>query len=170
MKQAVIIKPYNPNLPKYFRKEKSFLIKNFGKKFEIHHIGSSAVPGLGGKNVVDIQLLVPTKRVANNLIKKLESIGYFYNKAGGDKYRIFFNRNPLYNKKKIHIHLHLMWKSAKRYKEYLTFRDYLRKHPEEAKRYYLLKEIWAKKAGTHPEKFTEMKTGYIEEILKKAKL
>jgi len=170
MKQSIIIKPYDPNLPKYFQKEKRFLIENLGKGFEIHHIGSSAVPRLGGKNVVDILLVVSGKRAATNLIKKLETLGYFHNKKAGGKYRIFFNRNPLYNKKKIHIHLHLMWKSVKKYKDFLVFRDYLRKHPEEARRYYLLKKIWTRKAGLDPERFTKMKTDYIKEILKKAKL
>jgi len=50
-----------------------------------------------------------------------------------------------------------MWKSFKRYKELLLFKDYLRKHPREAKRYYLLKKLWAKKAGSEPRKFTELK-------------
>jgi GrpB-like predicted nucleotidyltransferase (UPF0157 family) len=170
MKQAVVIKPYDHNLPIYFEKEKNFLIKNLGKDFEIHHIGSSAVPGLGGKNVIDIQLLAPNKKIANKTIKKLESIGYSYQKNAGDAYRIFFNRDRYYDKKKVHIHIHLMWKSAKKYKDYLMFRDYLRKHPEEAKRYYSLKKIWAKKAGNKRKKYTEMKTDYVKEVLKKAKL
>lgn len=63
-----------------------------------------------------------------------------------------------------------MWKSVKKYKNSLMFRDYLRKHPEEARRYYLLKKIWTRKAGLDPERFTKMKTDYIKEILKKAKL
>lgn len=170
MKQAVIIKPYELDLPVYFKREKNFLIKNLGKNFETHHVGSSAVAGLGGKNVIDIQLLVPTKKIAVNLIKQLESLGYFHNEKGGDKYRIFFNRNRFYGNKKVHIHLHLMWKSSKKYKDYLMFRDYLRKHPEETKRYYSLKKMWAKKAGNMPEKYTEMKTDYVKEVLKKAKL
>lgn len=170
MKQAVIIKPYDPNMPIYFKKEKTFLIKILGKGFRIHHVGSSAVPGLGGKNVVDIQLLVPTKGDAEKLIKKLESIGYFHNKSGGDEHRIFFNRDHFYNKKKVHIHIHLMWKSAKKYKDHLMFRDYLRKHQEEATRYYSLKKKWAKKAEETPEKYTEMKTDFVKEVLRKATL
>lgn len=169
MKQAVIIKPYDPSLPSYFEREEAFLIKNLGKGFEIHHIGSSAVPGLGGKNVIDILLLAPTKKGAVNIIGKLESIGYFHNKNGGDEYRIFFNRNRFYNKKKVHIHLHLMWKSVKKYKDYLAFRDYLRKHQEEAERYYSLKKVWAEKAGRMREKYTEMKTDYVKEVLNKAR-
>lgn len=169
MKLAVIIKPYDSKLPKYFEMEKSFLIENLGEKFKINHVGSSAISGLGGKNFVDIQLLAPTKKIANKTVKKLESIGYTHVKDAGDKYRIFFNINRSYNRKKIHVHLHLMWKTSNKYKDYLLFRDYLRKHSEEIKRYYSLKKKWAKKAGSVRKKFTEMKTDYVKEVLKKAK-
>lgn len=167
MNQAIIIEPYDSNLPVYFQKEKNFLIKNLSKDFEIQHIGSSAVSGLGGKNVIDVQLLVPSKKDAHSLIKKLESVGYSYDKKGGDKYRIFFNRDRLYNKKKIPIHLHLMWESAEKYKDYLIFRDYLRNHPQEAKRYYSLKKIWAKKAEDIREKYVKMKMRYVRKIINK---
>lgn len=166
MKQAVIIKPYNPKLPSYFKKEKLFLIKKLGNKFDIYHIGSSAVPGLGGKNVIDIILLSPTKKKAIQLIKKLESIGYFYDSGAGDNYRIFLRRQIPNTKEKSHIHL--MWKTRKKYKDCLLFRDYLKEHPDEAKKYYKLKKIWAKKAGAIRHKFPQMKTSYVKEVLKKA--
>ena len=163
----IIIKPYDSKSPSYFEKEKNFLLKELGDKFEINHIGSTAVPGLGGKNVIDIQLLVPTKKVAFKIVKKLEDIGYFYNRKGGDRFRLFFNRNRHYDKK-VHIHLHVMWKTSNKYKNHLIFRDYLRRHPEEAKRYFSLKKRWAKIAGEDREKFTDLKTEYIKEVLKKA--
>lgn len=62
-----------------------------------------------------------------------------------------------------------MWKSAGRYRKYLDFRDYLRTHPGEAERYYLLKQLWAKKAGKIRKKYPEMKTDYIREVLAKVK-
>lgn len=128
------------------------------------------MPGLGGKNVIDILLLVLTKKIAIQLIENLKSIGYNYPQGTtGDRYRIFFNRNPVYNGKKIHIHLHLMWKSAEKYQDYLVFRNYLRKNPKEARRYYELKKKWAKEIGKETKKFPRMKTAYIKEILKKAK-
>ncbi len=168
--KAITIKPYDPKFPTYFELEKRLISKYLDEESEIHHIGSTAVPGLGGKNVLDILILTPTKRKALKLIKTLEKIGYSYKEKAGDKYRIFFNKNRIFGKKKVHIHLHLMWKTYKYHKRHLIFRDYLRKHPEEAKRYYSLKKIWAKKAGNKPEKYTEMKTKYIKEILRKAKL
>jgi len=169
MKQAITIKPYDSNLPFYFKKERNFLIKNLGGEFGIHHIGSSAVRGLGGKNVLDILLIAPNKKKANAIVKRLEFMGYVQNKSGGDKDRIFFNRSAFY-KKKIHVHLHIMWKTVKKYRDALAFRYYLRRHPEEAKKYYILKKIWAKKAGRIGRKYRNSKTDYIRNVLKKAKL
>ena len=169
MKQAVTIKPYDSKMPDYFKREKGFLNKNLGNGFEIQHVGSSAVPGLGGKNVLDIQLLAPNKSVAKKTVKKLESVGYVQNKDAGDEYRIFFNRNRSFDDRKIHIHLHLMWKTADKYKEQLMFMDYLREHPEEAERYFSLKKVLARKAGDKREKYTEAKTDYIKSVLEKAR-
>ncbi len=170
MKQSIVIKPYDSKLPDYYKKERDFLVKNLGRGFEIQHVGSSAVPGLGGKNIVDIQLLAPNKRITNKTFKKLESIGYSYSEKGGDKYRMFFSRERIFKKRKVRIFLHLMWKTSNNYKNHLMFRDYLRKHPDEAKRYYSLKKMWAKKAGEKRKKYTKMKTDYIKGVLKKAKL
>jgi GrpB-like predicted nucleotidyltransferase (UPF0157 family) len=169
MRQAVIIKPYDKKLPSYFGKERDFLIKKLGNNFEIHHIGSSAVPGLGGKNIVDIQLLAQNKKVAKKVIKKLKRIGYAHDENAGDKYRLFFSKSCFLKKNKVQFFLHLMWKSEDKYKEHLIFRDYLKKHSEEVKRYYILKKIWAKKAGEERKKYTKMKTSYVKEILKKAR-
>lgn len=170
MKQAVIIKPYDKNLPAYFQKENNFLSKRISKDFEIYHIGSSSVPGLGGKNVVDIILLAPNKKRALDITKKLKLIGYVHNPKAGDENRFFFNRHIFQGKKRVYIvHIHLMWKPNNKYKDHILFRDYLRQHPEEAKKYYVLKKIWAKKAGAIRHKFPAMKTGYINQVLIKAR-
>jgi len=166
----VVLRSWDPETKKYFAKEKARLLKTLGKAFEIHHIGSTAVPGLGGKNIVDMILLAPDKKTAYSVVKILESMEYYHNKDAGDEYRIFFNCNRDFKGQKIHMHLNVMWKTSNKYKDYLMFRDYLRKHPEEAKRYYLLKKLWAKKAKNIREKYTEMKGDYVKEVLKKAKL
>jgi|GEM_PF-159611 len=169
MKQAVIIKPYDFRLLGYFAKEKKFLNKRLSKNIRIYHIGSSAVPGLGGKNVVDIILLTSDKKRAKKLVKKLELLGYIFDPNAGDDHRIFFKRHYFQDKKIIYIvHLHLMWQTEGKYKDYLLFRDYLRVYSQEARRYYQLKKIWAKKAGLIRHKFPAMKTGYVAAILKKA--
>ena len=101
MRQAVIIKPYDKKLPSYFGKERDFLIKKLGNNFEIHHVGSSSVPRLGGKNIVDIQLLVQNKKIAKKMIRKLKKIGYSHDENAGDKYRLFFSRVRFFKRNKV---------------------------------------------------------------------
>jgi GrpB-like predicted nucleotidyltransferase (UPF0157 family) len=170
MKQAVIVRPYDPRLPGYFKTEKKFLSKTLGRSFSIEHVGSSAVPGLGGKNVLDIQVLAPDKRTATRAIQIIKCLGYTHvAKGAGDAYRIFFNKDKYFGRRKQHIHLHLMWKTANRYKPYLFFRDHLRKHPEEAKRYFSLKKVWARKAGPERLKYKYAKTDYVNSVVRKAR-
>ncbi|MFQ6010525.1 MAG: GrpB family protein, partial [Candidatus Aenigmatarchaeota archaeon] len=164
----VVLKAYDPKVRRYFTKEKALLIKSLGKGFELHHVGSTAVAGLGGKNIPDMLLLAPDKRKANSAIKVLESIGYKINKSAGDRYRMFFNCNRKIRGKLMHMHLHLMWKTSNKYKEFLLFRDYLRKHPGEARRYFALKREWTRKAKMVRRKYTKMKENYIKEVLRKA--
>jgi len=165
------IMSYNEKSKYYFKLEKSRISKKLGKNFEIYHIGSTAVPGLGGKRTIDILVLAQKKREAKKIISALEELGYLHKAEAGDKYRIFFNINRLFKKETRHMHIHLMWKTENDYKKYLIFRNYLRKHKQEADRYYSLKKLWFKKAKGDRRKFTKMKkkSGYIEEVIEKAK-
>lgn len=165
----VVLKPWDPKTRIYFRDEKTRLSKSLDISFELYHIGSTAVPGLGGKNIVDMLLLVSDENTARSLIETLESLGYNHNQNAGDKHRIFFNCNRNFNGNRIHMHLHSMWKTVERYEDHLIFRDYMRKHPLEANKYYSLKKQWAKKARHIREKYTEMKGDYITAVLKKAR-
>lgn len=96
-------------------------------------------------------------------------LGYENPEGTGNEHRIFFHINRKINDEVIHMHLHLMWKTSNKWKDYLLFRDYLRVHKDEANRYYELKKIWLKAAKKGLKKFSELKTEYIYEILKKAK-
>jgi len=169
MKKEFPIVKYDPNFKLYFEREYNRLAKNFGKFFKIYHIGSTAVPNLGGKNILDILLLSPTKKDAKRACKKMMLIGYTNPPNTGDKFRILFKRDMSYKNKKIRVHVHLMWKTSDRYKNYIIFRDYLRTHPKEVKKYYNLKKFWWEKANHDRKKYTKMKAGYVVSVINKAK-
>ena len=168
MEEPLAIRPYDSKSKIYFEREKKLLIKKIAQ-VKVHHIGSTAVPGLGGKNIIDILVVVPSKRVIDSIVNQLELLGYRHRKNAGDKHRLFFNRDRFWENKKIHFHLHLMWKSNDRYKNYLRFRDYLKNHPKEARKYYLLKKQWVQKSKGVRKKYVEAKTEYVKEVLAKAK-
>ena len=83
----------------------------------------------------------------------------------------FFFRNirARYDKRELHIHIHITFFGSKEHKDKLLFRDYLRHHSDEAKTYYDLKKQWSTEAGPDGSKYAELKTSYINEVLEKAR-
>jgi GrpB-like predicted nucleotidyltransferase (UPF0157 family) len=170
-KLAVKIVPYNSEAPKIFEGIKRFIrsIIPSSIKADIEHIGSTAVPGLGGKEVIDI--LIITKRAhMQRIVESLESKGFKFNPDAGDPpERLFVSGSYKYDTKEIHVHFHITFYGCHEHEDKLLFRDYLRKHPEEAKRYYELKKRWGLEAGSDRRRYVELKTQYIAQVLEKAR-
>lgn len=166
----VSIEPYKPDLKKLFSEEKKRLEKVFVKEFEIHHIGSTAVPGLGGKNIVDVMLLAPDDRRAAIASRFLESMWYVKSdEVPISEERLFFRCMRRFRDGVAYVHLSLMWKNSDRYKDCIIFRDYMREHPKEAERYFKLKKEWAEEVNYDRKKYSRKKASYIREIMKKAR-
>ena len=94
LKDKYIFRPYNPIFPELFKKEKERMQKILGDASQIEHIGSTAVPGLGGKGVIDISVSVPKKQWPD-VSSKLESLGYQYRKKDDERENeeLFFMAN-----------------------------------------------------------------------------
>jgi GrpB-like predicted nucleotidyltransferase (UPF0157 family) len=164
-KLAVKVKPYETGLLGIFQKEKNRLRRLLGP-VGIYHVGSTAVPGLGGKNFVDILVVARSREHALQLKKALTGVGYIYRPAGSGPERIFFRKGP----KSRRFHLHLTWRGTSERREKLLFRDYMRKHPAAAARYYALKLRAAKKAGGERLKYRDTKAAFIRRMIRKAKV
>jgi len=139
----VTMKPYQKNYPKFFREEKDKIRKILGKDNQttIYHVGSTAVPNLGGKEIIDV--LIVTKSNLKTILRRLKKDGYHHIKEADDEERIFLNRDY---KNKMHVHIHLTTIGKKTVGDFLYFRNYMRKNPKEAKKYFELKRKWAKRA------------------------
>lgn len=166
---SVKISDYNNNAPKIFKEIKQYLLDTIPYKIEIEHIGSTAVPGLGGKGIIDI--LIITKRKYMQKIKELlVSLGFKFNpEINTNPEKLFISGPYRYKEKELHIHIHITFKGSNEHIDKLTFRDYLRKNPEEPKNYYELKKKWSKEARQDRSKYTELKSSYINEVLEKAR-
>jgi len=127
--------PSNKKFAKIFQKQKGKLINLLGNQ-EIHHIGSTAVSGLGGKGIIDIMIASKDWRDEKKIIRKLKSIGFVHvhPKENG---RIFISK-PLATRYG-GTHIHLVKRGSKEYKNLLFFRDYLRKHKKDVQEYGLQK-------------------------------
>jgi len=167
-KRKVEIVDYDPQWPVLYKKEKALIQKVTGHIIvAIEHIGSTAVPGLGAKPIIDIMGALNHLNDAEKCIKPLESIGYEYvpeYEESIPERRYFHKGHPL---KEQHYHLHMVELTSDFRKKHLLFRDYLRTRPKVAQKYYELKKRLAIKYGSDREGYTNAKTSFIESVIAK---
>ncbi len=164
--QKYVFRKYNPQFQILFRLEKKKLVKVLGSSVKIEHIGSTAIPNLGGKGILDIVIGVSKSKIASTK-KELEKLSYEFREKASYPERLFFRKDYLYKKKKRRIHIHLVTFKSKDWREMLGFRDFLLKHPEAIKEYIEIKKEAVKKARGNGEKYRKHKEYFIQNILKK---
>jgi len=156
---------YKRNFSKIFEKEKQIIIKAVGIN-DVYHIGSTAVPGLGGKGIIDIMIGAKNWKEAQVMVKKLKKIGFghVHPKNQG---RIFLSkhREPTPD----NFHIHIVKRGGRQYKEFLVFRDHLKRNKKEAEKYFNLKLELLKKTKGNRIKYTKLKKEYIKDVLRKIK-
>lgn len=150
-----------------FEREAKKLRKVFGQDcIDIQHVGSTAIPGILAKPIIDIALIVPSLRKAKRYEKKLREIGYEIKKNDTKKERLFFTKGS--EEKRTH-YLHIGEISSGYIEDMILFRDYLCKHKNAAKVYSELKESLAEKYKNTREIYTAKKERLVKEVIKKAK-
>ena len=168
MSSAVMIVDYDPQWPILYEEEKARILDVIGHKVvAIEHIGSTAVPGLGAKPIIDIMVAVRHLADAEESVKPLQSIGYEYVPEHEDSIpeRRYFCKGP----PEAHRHLHMVERTSDFWERHLLFRDYLRAHPKVARQYYKLKRQLAAKWGPDRHVYTDAKTSFIESIITRAR-
>jgi GrpB-like predicted nucleotidyltransferase (UPF0157 family) len=156
-------KPYNPLFPKLFEKEKGRLLAHLPDGTIIEHVGSTAVPGLGGKGIIDIAIATN-----ENITVELERLGYEFRKPWSTPNRLYFRQDlPDPEQGTRRYHIHVMTQASKDWKEFLFFRDYLRKHPQAAQEYADLKKQAAEEVNEDGVKYRELKDPFFQKVLKK---
>ena len=167
MKKYIFI-PYNDSYPKLYQEEEQILKKILGNDVLIEHIGSTAVPRLGGKGIVDIMIAVPRDQM-QSISDSVQKAGYEYKQSGGNKERIFHQRDENnINGDLVRFHLHITFPESNTWREDIAFRDYLRNNPEDAKHYAEIKKKAAKESNQSKEKYMVIKEPIIQAILQKA--
>lgn len=164
----IIIVDYNPLWVKQFEAESAKIWQALGSEIvRIEHFGSTAVPGLAAKPVIDLLVGVHSLEQSQSRLPVLEALGYFYWQENPHPERMFFVKGmPPYGLQRTH-HLHIVEADSDLW-ERLRFRDYLQSHPEELQRYAALKRELAKKFRTDREAYTHAKSDYIQAVMTKA--
>ncbi|TRZ79828.1 GrpB family protein [bacterium] len=155
--------PHDQKFLKDFKREKDRISK-FIKNVEIHHIGSTAVPGLGGKGMIDIMLGINNWKELDGIIEKLKTMGFSHIHPKENK-RVFLSKEGF--TKLGDTHIHIVKKGGEIYKDLLSFRDCLISDKKESKRYFNLKLKWLKEFKGDRVKYTKGKEGYVKDVLKR---
>ncbi|SDI05115.1 GrpB family protein [Pseudomonas panipatensis] len=157
----------DPRWPQRFREESHRIAEALQLPgLVIEHIGSTAVPGLKSKPIIDILLLPPPACDWPRLIAPLEALDYQYWRDNPAPQRMFFVKGmPPKGQGRTH-HIHVMPRADA--ERYLVFRNWLRSHPECAADYQHCKESLAALHPTDREAYTRGKSAIVAHILGKA--
>jgi GrpB-like predicted nucleotidyltransferase (UPF0157 family)/RimJ/RimL family protein N-acetyltransferase len=137
---------------------------------DIQHVGSTAIPGLSAKPIIDIQVAVRSLEEMKVIaVAALQKIGYEYWADNPDPERMFFVKGmPPYGEKRTH-HVHMVEPTSKHWEEKLLFKDYLIAHPEVAQEYEQLKIKLAQQYTSDRERYTDAKSEFIKKVIELAK-
>lgn len=165
LNRPIIVVDYDPQWPVLFEQEKEGIIAALGDNaLMIEHIGSTAVPELAAKPVIDIGVGIRSLADAPVLIPCIEKLGYIYEPALEQLLpeRRFFWKGT----RTVHTcHLHLAEVDNPVLLRPLHFRDYLRKHPGTAEEYAVLKKELAKICAQDIDAYVTGKTGFVEKVM-----
>jgi len=165
-RKKVKLSSYNPEWKKLYKKEEK-LIRSIIEKYilDIQHVGSTSIPNIKAKPIIDIAVGVKSLKIGEKCIKPLERLGYEYKHDAGIKGRHFFVKGNENNRTH---YLHVEKLNGKLWKNHILFRDYLIKHKEAVKEYSKLKEELVKKHKDNRDIYTIKKNSFIQKILRKA--
>jgi GrpB-like predicted nucleotidyltransferase (UPF0157 family) len=162
--QSVQIVPYDETWPTRFEQERAILDRAIKRWVVggIEHVGSTAVPGLAAKPVIDIMVGVDSLEASRAAIPVLSELEYCYFPYRPDVMHWFCKPSPSF---RTH-HLHLIPFRSRLWLERLAFRDYLRTHADVAAEYAELKQHLAALHHFDREAYTDAKTPFVERIIK----
>lgn len=161
----VEVVPYDPTWPTLFEEEAKRIKEILGENcLEIYHVGSTSVPGLAAKPIIDIVPVVKDICAVDIKNEQLEELGYTAKGELGMLFRRFFQKGP--SPFRTH-HLHVWEAGNPEIEKHLLFRDYLIQHPDVAQGYADLKHELAKKHPENSRAYSLSKDDLIREILDK---
>ncbi len=159
----VYVIPYFPSWPKHFEAERALLEQVLAPWLvgPIEHVGSTAIPGLAAKPVIDIMAGVSDLASSRPAIDALRELQYMHWPYKPDVMHWLCKPSDA---QRTH-HLHLIPFESSHWKQRLAFRDYLRSHPDVAAQYASLKKRLALRHRNDRAAYTEAKAPFIEKVV-----
>ena len=160
---TITLEAYNPDWPVLFQREALRIRSSLGNKaLQIHHVGSTSVPGLCAKPVIDILLVVADSSDEPSYVPDLESVDYVLRIREPDwfEHRLFKSRDD-------GVNLHVFSENTSEIERMLGFRDRLRSHEGDRRRYGQVKRELSRRTWRYVQHYADAKTTVIEEIIKR---
>lgn len=164
--EPLVVVPYDAGWPLLFREDAGRLRRALGAVARrIDHIGSTAVPGLAAKPIIDIQISVAGFEPPNTYREPLEAQGYMFRADNPDRTKRYFRESPGTRRRHVHVRRHGSWSEQFA----LLFRDFLRCHPQQAEAYAVFKlDLIQRQYGHDSQAYTDAKEPVIWTITQQA--
>jgi GrpB-like predicted nucleotidyltransferase (UPF0157 family) len=159
----IVLVPHDARWFSEFERESAAVATALGDTLvELHHIGSTAIPAIVAKPVIDMLAVVRDLGLVDVRAPALELLSYEAMGEFGIKGRRYFRKNDSDGVRTHQVHAFVV--GSPDVHRHLAFRDYLRSHPAEAQRYSELKLALAQRNVANIDSYTDGKTTFVREI------
>ena len=163
--RMIEVVPHDRRWAGEYLKEARQIQQVFGEELlEIYHIGSTAIPGIYAKPIIDILVGVKDIQRVDSFNPQMEMLGYQAWGEYGIPGRRYFPKGPILRTHQVHI----FQSGDAQIARHLNFRDYLRSHPEQAKQYQALKIELAQRFRYDIDGYSTGKDAFIQEMDRQA--
>ncbi|WP_395746202.1 GrpB family protein [Prosthecobacter sp.] len=163
-KRQIVIADYDPRWPAQFERQASLISQALGAKaLVVEHVGSTSVPGLAAKPIIDIDVLVADSANEASYLEALLTAGYVLRVREPDWHQHRMLRTP-----QLDVHLHIFSTGCMEFTRHIAFRDWLRTHADDRLLYESTKRRLAAAQWPDMNAYASAKTEVVEAILTRA--
>jgi GrpB-like predicted nucleotidyltransferase (UPF0157 family) len=163
--EPIVLVDYDPDWPRLFEREEQRIRSALGgRALQVEHAGSTSVPGLPAKPIIDIVLVVTDSSDEDAYLPSLEAAGYVLRIREPDWYEHRMFKGPDTN-----VNLHVYSQGCEEIGRMLLFRDWLRRDRTDRERYELTKRDLASRDWKYVQNYADAKSAVVEEILVRAR-
>lgn len=163
-KRQIVIVDYDPRWPAQFRKHAEVLARLLGgRALAIEHVGSTSVPELAAKPIIDIDVVVEDSADEASYLPELVKAGYILRVREPDWHEHRMFRTP-----ELDVHIHVFSRGCIEFKRHIAFRDHLRKCEQDRLLYESVKRTLAREDWSDMNAYARAKSDVVEQILARA--
>jgi GrpB-like predicted nucleotidyltransferase (UPF0157 family) len=163
-KVEIVVVDYDPGWPQRFELERQKILGALGERaLSVDHIGSTSVPGLAAKPIIDICLAVSDSSDEESYLAPLEAVGYELRVREPD-----FHEHRMVRTHALDVHVHIFTQGSGEIDRYLVFRDWLRSHDADRELYASMKRDLAERDWPTMQHYADAKTDVVEAIIRRS--